>query len=252
MIGHSIPVISLLGLAGTFAFRAIPVRTSAVEQAGSFRQTLREVASIWRKDRDFRRYENFYFIFGFANIMTIPLTQIHTVEVLHADYFDLALINVALVQGAMALTLAFWGKLLDRYHPSQLRGILNLIFSLDLLLLAVAPSIGWVYLGRIARGIALGGGTLVWILGPLHYARSSQKAPIYVGLHTFLTGARWALAPFAGVFMKWAFADDARPVFLTSFLVVFGTGLAMLRERGDSLPSPVSEGAMPAPRTPGV
>ncbi len=255
MIATAIPLIAFLGLLGTAAFSRVPVRERIGEDppaSSGVGSTVREFIRVWRQDRRFRRYENFYIVFGFANIMTIPLTQIHTVDVLGANYFDLALINVAIVQGAMALSMGFWGKIVDRYPPAALRGILNLVFSIDLLLLAVAPTIEWVYLGRVFRGISLGGGSLVWTLGSLYYAQTPERAPIYMGIHTVLTGIRWGLAPFVGVAMKWAFGDNARPIFLLSFLVVFAVGASMIRER-DELPPPEPEfPPMPAPRTPGA
>lgn len=256
MIAISIPIVAAFGLLGTIVFARVEVREDVgvdPPASGGVTATIREFLRVWREDRRFRRYENFYIVFGFANIMTIPLTQIHTVDVLGANYFDLALINVAIVQGAMALSMGFWGKIVDRYPPAALRGILNLVFSIDLLLLAVAPAIEWVYFGRLFRGIALGGGALVWTLGSLYYAPSQEKVPIYMGIHTVLTGFRWGLAPFVGVAMKWAFAENARPVFLLSFLVVFAVGVGMIRER-DELPPPAKPPfpPMPAPRTPGA
>jgi hypothetical protein len=255
MINYAIPCIALLGLAGTFVFRAVPVREAtngAAVETRSMADTLREFLRVWREDRAFRRYETFFIVFGFANIMTMPLTQIHCVDVLHASYFDLALINVVLVQGVMAATMVFWGRLVDRYPPAGLRGILNLIFAVDLLLLAVSPTIGWVFVGRVCRGIALGGGTLVWMLGSLYYARSKEEAPIYLGIHTVLTGMRWLTAPFVGVLLKKGF-DNARPIFFASFVIVVATALLMIAQGGEEVRRPpVDEAPMPAPRTPGA
>jgi MFS transporter len=257
MLRYAIPIIGILGLCGSLFFRAAPVREDLPAPGASrppLRETLRSFVRVWRRDREFRRYENFFFLFGFANIMTIPLTQIHAVDVLHANYFDLALINVALVQGVMALTMGFWGRLVDRYPPAVLRGVLNMVFSIDLLILAVAPSIEWVYAGRVARGIALGGGTLVWMLGSLYYARTPEEAPIYLGIHTVLTGLRWALAPFVGVWLKAAFGHTARPIFLLSFVVVVVTAAMMIRtSKTEERRRPTDEAPpMPAPRTPGA
>jgi hypothetical protein len=255
MLRIAIPVLAALGLAGTFIFRRIPVREGDASRLprATVRETFRRFVRVYREDRDFRRYENFFFLFGFANIMSIPLTQIHAVDVLHADYFDLALINVVLVQGMMAATMVFWGKLLDHHTPSALRGILNVIFSLDFLALALSPTLGWVYLGRMFRGIALGGGTLIWMLGPLYYARSKENAPIYLGIHTVLTGFRWLTAPFAGVLLKQAFGQSARPIFLISFVVILVSALFMIREaRRQPRRPPPDEGPMPAPRATGA
>lgn len=253
MISYLIPVIALLGLGGSLLFRSAPVREPRIisnEVGLAIGETVRRFVQVWREDREFRRYQNFFFLFGFANIMSIPLTQIHTVDVLHANYFDLALINVVLVQGLMALTMTAWGRLVDRYPPQLLRGILNLIFSVDLLLLALAPAIEWVYLGRAFRGIALGGGTLIWMLGSLYYARTPEQVPVYLGIHTVLTGVRWALAPFAGVWLKAVFSDHAPPVFFLSFLIVLLSALYMIWTAKDEPPRMPLDAPMPAPRTP--
>ncbi len=253
MVGYVLPSIALLGILGSLIFRRIEVREvpGAGVLHGSLVGTFRKFVEVYRSDAAFRRYENFFFLFGFANIMSIPLVQIHAVDNLHANYLDLALINVVLVQGIMALTLAFWGRLVDRHSPNALRGGLNIIFSLDFLVLAVAPSIGWVYLGRVFRGIAMGGGTLIWMLGSLYYARSKEEAPIYLGIHTVLTGLRWLIAPFAGVLLKQAFGHSARPIFLISFTVILAAAILMLRDaRRQPVRRPVEE-PLPAQRIAG-
>jgi hypothetical protein len=235
MLQYAVPGAAALGLLGSLVYRRI---REAPEEAGpepaalprSPFGTFREFRKVWKEDRRFRRYESFFFLFGFANIMAIPLTQIHAVEVLHASYLDLAMINVILVQGVMALTMVWWGRLVDRHPPSVLRGILNLIFALDFLALFLAPTIGWVYLGRIFRGISLGGGTLIWMLGPLYFARSPRQAAVYTGIHSVLTGVRWGVAPFAGVVLKEWCGNNSRPVFLIGFIVLLITGAAMLLE----------------------
>jgi hypothetical protein len=233
MVRYVIPALASLGLMGCLVYGRIREARAAdpgPELLGSAAETFREFLRVWREDRAFRRYETFFFVFGFANIMTIPLTQIHAVEVLGANYFDLAMINVVLVQGLMAFSMATWGRRLDASNPSRLRGFLNLILAVDFVALAVAPSIGWVYAGRVFRGVAMGGGTLLWMLGPLWFAGDSKKDAIYTGIHAVLTGIRWSLAPFVGVWLKACFGSDSRPIFAIGALVLVGTAVGMLRD----------------------
>jgi MFS family permease len=253
MFGYVIPALAIIGILGCLVFRRIEVREAPATAARqtSLAHTFRRFVEVYRADADFRRYENFFFLFGFANIMSIPLVQIHAVDELKANYLDLALINVVLVQGIMAATMGFWGKLVDRHSPNALRGVLNIIFSIDFLLLAVAPTMGWVYFGRVFRGIAMGGGTLIWMLGSLYYARSKEEAPIYLGIHTVLTGLRWLLAPFAGVLLKQAFGHSARPIFLISFAVILLSAILMLRDSRRQRPRRPVEEPIPAQRIAG-
>ncbi len=252
MINYLMPALAFLGLVGSLVFRSVPVREDLAEArplAGSVVDTVKRFWGVWKRDRAFRRYESFFIVFGFANIMSLPLTQIHAVDALDADYFDLALINVVIVQGCMALTLVFWGRIVDRHPPTRIRAVLNLIFAVDFLVFAIAPVIEWVYVGRIFRGIAIGGGTLVWMLGSLYYAKSEEEVPVYTGIHTFLTGLRWAIAPFVGVLLKDAFGDNARPIFAISCAVVVVTAIIMLRESKDERDPDLPGPPMPAPRT---
>ncbi len=225
---YSIAIAAVLAFAGSRFIRRIRIESFAVndsDRTATPWAMLREFHRVWREDRPFRRFQCFFFLFGFANIMTIPLTQIYAVEELKVGYFELAMINVVLVFGGMAVTMVWWGKQVDRFSPSAVRGILNLIFALDPLALALAPSIGWIYVGRICRGIAFGGGTLVWMLGPLYFARDPHRAPLYSGIHTALTGLRWAIAPFVGVKLLEYF--DANTIFFISFVVLVVTGIGM-------------------------
>jgi len=250
MVNYVVPVIAAIGLLGSFIYLQIrePESPASRKQTASIRETFQRALAVYRNDREFRRYENFFFLFGFANIMSIPLVQIHAVEVLNANYFDLALINVVLVQGLMAVSMPFWGRLVDRYTPNTLRGLLNIVFCIDFLVLALAPTIGWVFLGRVFRGIAMGGGVLVWMLGSLYFARSREQAPIYLGIHTVLTGSRWLIAPYVGVLFKQLFGQNARPIFFISFLVILLASFLMLRDARKQQRRPPEEEPIPSPR----
>ncbi len=229
-----IPSIAVVALFGCGLYRRVPeapIEPSEEEKQRSVLETFREFVRVWREDHAFRRYETFFFVFGFANIMSIPLTQIHAVDKLGANYFDLAMINVVLVQAMMALSMAAWGSRFDRSNPFRLRAILNIVLAIDFIVLALAPTIGWVYVGRIFRGVAMGGGTLVWMLGPLWFAPDPRREPIYTGIHSVLTGLRWGLAPFIAVWLKASFGTDSRPIFWIGAIVLILTALGMFRER---------------------
>ena len=230
MVRYLIPVLACLGVVGCAFYRRIDERPRELgPQRITARGTLDRFLRVWRQDHRFRRYEQLFFVLGSCNIMVIPLIPIHAVERFDANYSELALVCVAIVQGTMALTMVFWGRRIDRGTPSGLRGWLNLILATELLLLAIGPSIEWMYCGALFRGAALGGGTLLWMLGPLWYARDGDE-DIYTGIHACLTGLRWVIAPFLGVLLKDLCHDDARPAFLVAMTLLIVTGLALLRD----------------------
>lgn len=254
MINFLLPASAAFGILGTLFFSLIPVRGDDALPSSSTRggmvNTARQFVRVWRQDHGFRRLQVYWFIFGFSSTMALPLISIHAVDVFHANYFDLALINVVILQVCMAISLPFWGKVVDRHSPARLRAILNLILSLDLLALAISPSLGWIYAGRVCRGLAMGGGTLLYMLASLYYARSKDDVPVYLGIHTFLTGIRWAIAPFAGVFLKELFQNDARPIFALTFGVIFISSIFLLRASRHDPPPRLEGPPMPSPRNP--
>jgi hypothetical protein len=63
---------------------------------------------------------------------------------------------------------------------------------------ALIISVGCFAVFSIFRGICLGGGSIAWNLGHLHFA-NSDDAEVYMGIHVSLTGLRAMFIPVAGM-----------------------------------------------------
>jgi hypothetical protein len=232
MLSGAIPLAGALAVISGAVFGAMPNsgRASRDEPSPGAWATLVDFGRVLRQDREFLRYQVMFFVFGFTNIAMTPLVAIHVVDELRATYFDLAMVDVIIVQATMAASLAWWGRRVDRHGPISLRAVLNMILAVDLIVLALAPSVEWVWFGRVFRGVAFAGGSLVWMLGPLHFARGGADPAVYAGIHSFLTGLRWLLAPFCGYLLRACSNGDARPIFGGGALILIGTAFAMFRE----------------------
>jgi hypothetical protein len=87
-----------------------------------------------------------------------------------------------------------------------MRALTTTIWSMQPLLLFTGPSIAaatglpfelTVYVAYGMMGLAQGGSTLIWGLGAMYFA-DRQDVPVYMGVHTGLTGLRRMLAPLVG------------------------------------------------------
>jgi len=240
----------LLALAGACgllgAYQVARIRVQGEAQAkpavalGDF--SWDRILGVLRKDHRFRRYEFSFSIFGFANIMTLPILPLFLKKELGISYENAGLILVTMPMMIDVLLLPLWGRLLDRHNPLLMRAIFNLIFAGGMLFYPLAHSLWTFAAGRAIVALVQGGSGLVWTLGINYFARRAD-VPVYMGLHQSLTGIRGLVAPFAGIALA-ALFDSYRLVFFVAFLLmVFGTLIMIgevVRERrraGGRLPS---------------
>lgn len=165
---------------------------------GGFGASLKDTVRVLKKDITFRKYMVAYFLFGFANLMAMPVYDIFYYKELKADYVQSALILSVIPQILVIATTAYWGKFLDRVNIFHARSLFSLVWMLEPLIYIWARNIEMVYVAKVLAGIAMGGSSLVWLLGAMYFA-PKDEVPIYMGIHTTLTGVRGLIAPFVGV-----------------------------------------------------
>jgi len=231
------------GVLGAFQLNRIRVRgeqQKKPESAAGF--SLREIAAVLKKDDRFRRYEFSFSLFGFANIMTLPIMPMFLERELGIRYTDAGLLLVTMPMLIDVVMLPLWGRQLDKHNPLLMRAIFNGIFSLGMFCFPLAGSLWMFAVGRAIIAFVQGGSSLVWILG-INYFASRKEVPVYMGLHQSLTGIRGLVAPFVGIALA-HFLHSYRAVFFAAFLLmVFGTAVMIsevVREHkrsGGRLPS---------------
>jgi len=203
LIKYGIPLIAGSALLGVFFFGKIKEKNDAYNNNHP-RPGIKDWIRVLTQDKSFFVFELAYFLFGFGNLMTLPLMVILITSPeygINATYFEAMLLQTVIWQAGILVAAPLMSRLVLKYNPLFLRGIFTLIFSLDLFLLYygyATQSISPLYFGKILRGIVMGGGILLWELGPLYFAKDKIKAPTYIGIHTVLTGVRAMISPLAG------------------------------------------------------
>ncbi len=191
---------------------------------------LGQMVRVLREDRRFARYCIAQLLTGTANLMTIPIIVALVTRELRLDtewgfWVSTALI-VALPSLVLLGSIGRWGRLFDRLGVVRMRVInvacwtASLVFAMAAALVILhAERVGpasivlavALFAGRGAlNGLGLGGGTLAWNLGHLHFAQP-QQAEIYMGIHVSLTGLRGLVAPLGGM---WFWHTIGWPVWL--------------------------------------
>lgn len=194
----------MLNAACAWRLPAVPL----VRSAG--RNPLRAFRWV-RQDRLFRLTLISWMFMGFGNLMMFPLRVEYLANErygLHLAASDIALFTTIIPNAARLLCTRAWGRLFDRMNFFALRILLNTGFMLGILSFFTGGGTPGLWAGALLFGIANAGADLAWSLWVTKVA-PPERVTDYMAVHTFLTGARGLIAPFA------AFACAAR----------FGVGL---------------------------
>jgi hypothetical protein len=230
ILKYGVPFIAALSFTGVLLFARIRegARVNNLKENGSgvappgFRAWIAVLAG----NRSFLVFEIAYFLFGFGNLMTLPLMVILITKPeygIEASYFEAMLLQAVIWQLAILLAAPLMGKLVQRFNPLLLRGVFTLIFAGDLLLMYLGfrtASITPLYFGKMIKGISNSGGMLITELGPMYFAKSREQASTYIGIHTVLTGIRASVSPWAGAALA--------GIFTLGSTILIGAGLQIL------------------------
>ncbi len=184
-----------------------------------------------RQDRLFRLTLISWMFMGFGNLVMFPLRVEYLANErygLHLAATDIALFTTIIPNAARLLCTRGWGRLFDRMPFFTLRILLNTGFMLGILSFFTGGGSLGLWAGAILFGIANAGADLAWSLWVTKVA-PPERVTDYMAVHTFLTGARGLIAPFA------AFACAARfgvgPTAAGSAVLILIASLMLVKER---------------------
>jgi len=221
-----LPVAGLSGVGAAMVFRRVRVRREvATTQEGRESFRLRKALGLLVHNPTFGKYLVAFFISGFASLMSLPMMVVFINDRFEASYVQQAVALRFLPLVLQLLLLPFWGRISDRVNPMVVRATLSALWGISYLIWALAPGMMSIYGAQCLRGVAMGGGTLVWLLGAMYFA-PKEELPLYMGLHTTLTGVRGLIAPFLGVWL--AGQIGVRPLFAISWLLCWSSTVLML------------------------
>ncbi len=186
--------------------------------------------SLVAEDRLFRQALYAWMLMGFANLMMLPMR----VEYLANPRFglgrpsdEIALLTVVIPNLARLGLSPIWGWVFDRMNFFSLRVILNVGFALGILTFFTSTSRTGLIVAAVVFGISNAGGDVAWGLWVTKLAPSGRVAD-YMSVHTFLTGVRGVVAPFAAFHAVSRFSLGTLGGF--SAMLILGASLLLLPE----------------------
>jgi predicted MFS family arabinose efflux permease len=214
-------------LAGLVTWR-IPTDTLSIEESGN---PFKNLNYIW-KDSLFGWMLAGWMLIGMANLMSLPIR----VEYMVNPDFGIEASNeqIAMILGSIPLlfrllSIKIWGRLFDLKSFIHIRIWLNLIFLCSIVLFFTTHNLWIMGIAMAFFGLALGGANIVWALWVTKIT-DPQKAPVYMSIHTALTGVRGSLAPFFGYFLLAAYGPQSIAL-VAGILIVISTALFMRIQR---------------------
>ncbi|MBQ48983.1 MAG: hypothetical protein CMP10_16475 [Zetaproteobacteria bacterium] len=187
------------------------------------------------RDRNFSLFLLFQFMLGVANLCGLFAFYLY---INNDEYLGLDLRTAAWLMGgippiAMLISVRFWGGLFDRIGIVRYRAVTNVVMAVGFMIFVIGGSslVGLV-LGSFCWGLGRAGGQLAWTIGILAFGQGS-RAPVYLRVHTFLTGVRGIFAPFFGT---WVLAIGVGPQIVFSWSAFFIFLSAVLTVKYVSVP----------------
>jgi MFS family permease len=231
------PASGVLAMAGIWILARSPLRGSYRYISSNppphtayavFIKPVLEFIDLLKKDRDFARFENFFFLYGFAFMMIAPVVPAYMVDVAQMSFEQTQIAGGVLFQLGALLLPSLWGSLLDKTGPYKLCGVIFLILPLYPLILMAwplwlklgIPLVIAVYFAHAVFGAGMAGVAVAWNLAPISFAGKGDSS-MYTGAHVTLTGLRAMMAPIIGAVLQkyfgyhWVFTLSAL-TFLTA------------------------------------
>jgi hypothetical protein len=208
---------------------AVPIRTAS----GS--HPLRSFKVV-RDDARFRWTLVSWMLMGFAKLTMFPLRVEYLSNTrygLNLSATDIALLTSIIPNVARLCFSRAWGRLFDRMDFLTLRAILNTGFMLGIL--SFFTGNGWTGLtaGAVLFGISNAGADVAWTLWVTKFAPHGRVTE-YMAVHTFLTGLRGIVAPFAAFYLASHAGIGPTATFMA--LMILAASLILSRKVNSTLP----------------
>lgn len=192
---------------------------------------VRNMLKIFKENKDFLRFEVYFFFYGIALMMTGPAVPVFLVDYLHLEYSPISIAKGLLFHTAMIIFTPVMGSVHGSGSPMKFCGWLFLLLASYPLLLMVTPHLGisfdvMLYITYFIYGIAMSGITIAWNLSSIYYAPPAQVSN-YQAVHITLTGVRGIFSPFLGYILLKVFSIEA--AFLVSAFFFLVSGALMLK-----------------------
>jgi hypothetical protein len=192
---------------------------------------------ILSENKQFLRFESFFFLYGVAFMVISPAIPVYLVDHLQLKYTPISFAKGMVFHSALIIFTPLMGKYHGSGNPTKFCGYIFLILTFYPLLLLLAKYSSYlnffieknylVYLAHFIFGLGMSGVSISWALSSIYYAPKFEESN-YQAIHITLTGVRGSFSPFLGYFIMKLFAIEYTFI-LSSILFILG-GLLMLKE----------------------
>lgn len=198
---------------------------------------VRNMLRIFRVNREFLRFEMYFFLYGVALMIGSPAIPIYLVEELELSYSPISVAKGLVFYTATILFTPLMGRLHGSGNPTKFCGYLFLFllfYPLSMMGIKYVPQVtglisqdAMLYLTYFMLGILMSGITMSWNLSTIYYAPHFEAAN-YQSVHITLTGVRGSFSPFIGYLILKYVSIEA--TFAVSSMIFLLAGVLMLRE----------------------
>ena len=196
------PVAAVAGVTASWIFGQIPYPQPTVPGTGVRPRPGTNWRDFWRilkKEPQLRRYELGVSLFGFGNLMMLPL-----VPILLVDRFGVSNFFVGQLAFATALTrlssLYLWGHQIDRQGGLKVACELLILMTIVPICYAMAAGPAPLFIAAIVTGCAMAGLELAVISSMIELAKGEDPAAV-MAIHQTILGVRGVTAPLIGIWI---------------------------------------------------
>ena len=219
------PLGALFGILSAFAFKRIKCVDEHIHVRAGKKFPLVEALDLLKENKAFSRYLCILFLFGFGNLMAMPLYTIFLVDVLDIPNATVGKLG-ALFSLMWMISYFAWGEYMGKRHPLMVIPLVISSLALVPLTYFFATNIWYVVFAYAMLGIASGGLELAWFSCPLYFAGPNKElASRYMAVNTTFNGIRGVIAPFVGIGLMYILGIKA--VFAIAFILMLVAAILM-------------------------
>ncbi len=197
--------------------------------------------AVFRRDKEFACFEAFFFLYGIAFLMILPVIPFFATDRLGLNYEQYAMAKGVIGQMGILFLSPILGVRLEKLRPFRFTGIVCLVLAFYPLSMAVGnwiPDLGtfFFYFAFVIFAVGMAGVRISWSISSMHFAPHGQEAT-YQGLHVTLTALRASFAPILGSVLLHYFGYSEAFLVSTGIFIVAGLlflGKYRKKKRGDT------------------
>lgn len=244
LAGLGIVLLMRITTQASFMHRHSDVPTQTL--GASLSRVAHRMVGVFREDRNFRRCEGAFFVYGLGFMCCNALMPFLVHDKLNMEYAQVARSTQVSYHTVMLFTFLLGGYLMDRVGAVRVTSwsfVLVIFYPIGLTLVTNEATLTAVV---IYNALAMTGVQLAGTMVPLQLARNPSHASLYVGIHATLVGPRAVIGHVAAVALYSFTGRIEIPLLMAAVLYAGGAVLMIRLEREYRADSRTVGGPAPA------